>query len=45
MLKYASDLADEKASEEWQNNQAKGKDMFLKWLTDMEKNIQELNDE
>jgi adenosylhomocysteine nucleosidase len=45
MLKYASDLADEKASEEWQNNQAKGKDMFLKWLSDMEKNIQELKDE
>tara|TARA_B100000953_G_C17998416_1_gene414358 strand:+ start:150 stop:725 length:576 start_codon:yes stop_codon:yes gene_type:complete len=45
MLKYASDLADEKASEEWQNNKAKGKDMFLKWLSDMEKNIQELKDE
>ena len=45
MLKYASDLADDKATNEWQANQAKGKDMFLKWLDDLEKNIQELKDE
>ena len=45
MLKYASDLADDKAPEEWEKNQAKGKDMFLKWLDDLEKNIQEINDE
>jgi adenosylhomocysteine nucleosidase len=45
MLKYASDLADDKATEEWQANQAKGKDMFLKWLDELEKNIQELKDE
>lgn len=45
MLKYASDLADDKASDEWRANQAKGKDMFLTWLTDLEKNIQELTDE
>ena len=45
MLKYASDLADDKASDEWQANQAEGKDMFLKWLSDMEKEIQKLKDE
>jgi nucleoside phosphorylase len=45
MLKYASDLADDKATDEWQDNQAKGKDMFLNWLKDLEKNIQELKDE
>lgn len=45
MLKYASDLADDKASDEWQVNQAEGKDMFLKWLSDMEKEIQKLKDE
>lgn len=45
MLKYASDLANESAPEEWEANQAKGKDMFLKWLDDLEKNIQELKDE
>ena len=45
MLKYASDLANESAPEEWEENKAKGKDMFLKWLEDLEKNIQELKDE
>jgi len=45
MLKYASDLADEQSPEEWQANQAKGKDMFLAWLSDMEKEIQKLKDE
>tara|TARA_B100000035_G_C21034582_1_gene570178 strand:- start:372 stop:953 length:582 start_codon:yes stop_codon:yes gene_type:complete len=45
MLKYASDLADEKAPEDWQANQAKGKDMFLTWLDDMENQLKELADE
>jgi len=45
MLKYASDLANESAPEEWEKNQANGKDKFLAWLEDMEKQIQELKDE
>ena len=45
MLKYASDLADDKAPEEWQENQAKGKDMLLAWIDDMESQIKELKDE
>lgn len=45
LLKYASDLADDKAPEDWEANQANGKDMFLAWLDDMEKNIQELKNE
>ena len=45
ILKYATDLADENAADHWKENQANGKDMFLKWLDDLEKNIQELKDE
>ena len=45
LLKYASDLADDKAPEDWLANQANGKNMFLAWLDDMEKNIQELKNE
>lgn len=45
ILKYASDLADEDAPEIWHINQAKGKDLFLNWLDDFEKDIQKLKDE
>lgn len=36
MLKYASDMADADAPEEWQKNQAKGLDLFLEYLKDIE---------
>lgn len=34
LMKYGSDFADENAAEEWEANQAKGKELFLEWLRD-----------
>ena len=36
MLKYASDMADDKAPEEWQKNQADGLGLFLDYIKDIE---------
>lgn len=41
MVKYGSDFADEKAPSEWEANQSKGADMFVKFLNTLEENNSE----
>lgn len=35
ILKYGSDMADENAAEEWEANQAKGADMFIEYMENL----------
>lgn len=41
MLKYASDMADDNAPEDWQANQANGAEEFLKWVEEFDKQFNE----
>ena len=39
LMKYGSDFADETAADDWQENQAKGADLFIDWLTTHGQNL------
>lgn len=41
VLKYGSDFADDNAANEWQENQAKGAELFIDFLDQLEKNKSE----